>query len=44
MSVHHIAVNSMIREDCEEIHRTYEIKRRVGYGDVHQVCKKNTMF
>jgi serine/threonine protein kinase len=44
-----IPVRSLERNDCEEIHRTYEMKTRMGRGErasdgsVHQVCKKSTM-
>jgi len=45
MDVLYLTVNSLERNDCEEVHRTYEMKTKVGrgaYGHVYQVCKKAT--
>jgi serine/threonine protein kinase len=45
-TIRYLPVHSLERNDCEEVHRTYEMKYRMGrgaYGSVHQVCKKGTM-
>jgi hypothetical protein len=43
--VSYLPIHSLERNDCEEVHRSYEIKDRMdrgAYGSVHQVCKKGT--
>ena len=46
MDILHIASNNIDRDDCEQLHKTYELKNKIGrgsYGEVHQICKKNTL-